>query len=69
MNNNINIHTMYFMAIHIILNILSIRIIMSCFINLYSCKKWAINTRNETLLKIIKESGIQALIYKAVVGI
>ena len=28
MNNDINVHTMYFMIIHIILNIISIRIII-----------------------------------------
>ena len=28
MNNDINVHTMYFMTIHIILNIISIRIII-----------------------------------------
>ena len=61
MNNDINVHTMYFMTIQIILNMISIRIIIYYLIYYYSCKKWAINTRNETLLKLIKEYGIQSL--------
>ena len=26
-----------------------------------SCKKWAINSRNETLMKIIKKEGVRGL--------
>ena len=64
--NNINVHTLFYyntyhIIHHIILYIISIRIIIYYLIKLYSYKKWAINTRNETLLKIIRESDIYSL--------